>query len=208
MQSYRKGCKRHRRQDYQRRWRKLKEKSGPARKCVSDTFGESWCFMCDPYEDSPGSKHNNSSRQNKKILRRAKAIFTQFLVQLTKLGPVAASAQALWQAAPHLLPKDSKAKLRMSLNLRPVKISRKAENWAMPNNGAKLSDFGASQYFHSLGFHEGYGQWPYKLNPAMHVGLLRQEEPMCQQEFCMSWKLVFLLEIEDNTALQHDRRGT
>lgn len=51
--------------------------------------------------------------------------------ELLRKGFLKACLQASWQAAPHLVPKVSKAKYRTSLTLRPVITRTKTKQWAV-----------------------------------------------------------------------------
>ena len=68
---------------------------------------------------------------------------------------------AEWQAAPLLVPKrDSKAKFRMAVDLRPINAATIKESWPMPHLDSEISDFAGSTCFAILDFVSGYWQLP------------------------------------------------
>lgn len=86
--------------------------------------------------------------------------------ELVKMGFLKVCPTASWQAAPHLVPKDSKTKYRTTIDLRPVNAATKAEQWPMPIIEAELGDFKGSKYFASLDFCSSY--WQYPLDPGSY----------------------------------------
>lgn len=90
----------------------------------------------------------------------------EYLDKLVKLDFIRPYPQAAWQAAPHLVPKNSKAKFRTTIDLRPVNAATIAEQWPMPVIEAELSDFKDSKHFASLDFCSGYWQCP--LHPSSY----------------------------------------
>lgn len=83
-----------------------------------------------------------------------------YMSNLCKMGCLIPNAQASWQAAPHLVPKDSPAKFRMTIDLLRVSGATKQDAWSMPNIESELSDFSGSKYFASLDFCAEYCQCP------------------------------------------------
>lgn len=65
----------------------------------------------------------------------------EYLSQLVSLEFLKPCPQATWQAAPHLVPKELKAKSRRTIDLRPVNAATIVEQWPMPMIEAELSDF-------------------------------------------------------------------
>lgn len=83
-----------------------------------------------------------------------------YLSQLLSLEFIKPCPQASWQAAPHLVPKDSKFLFRTTIDLRPINSATKAEQWPMPIIESELSDFKDSKHFASMDFCAGYWQCP------------------------------------------------
>lgn len=68
---------------------------------------------------------------------------------------------AEWHAAPLLVHKpNSRAKFRMTVDLRPVNSATVKEAWPMPNLDAEVADFSSSNCFAVLDFVFGYWQLP------------------------------------------------
>ena len=68
---------------------------------------------------------------------------------------------AEWQAAPLLVHKpNSKAKYRVTVDLRPVNAATILESWPMPNLESALNEFRGSSAFASIDFVSGYWQLP------------------------------------------------
>lgn len=89
-----------------------------------------------------------------------RAFLDEYFAQLVQFGFVVPDPTVEWQAAPHLVPKPSKSKYRVTIDLRPVNAATKAEVWPMPNIEAELSDFSGSEHFASLDFCAAYWQLP------------------------------------------------
>ena len=74
---------------------------------------------------------------------------------------------AEWQAAPLLVPnRNSRAKFRMTVDLRPVNAATIKEAWPMPNLESEINDFKGSTCYASLDFVSGYWQMP--LHPGSY----------------------------------------
>lgn len=82
----------------------------------------------------------------------------EYLSQFVELYFIKSCLQAAWQAAPHLVSKDSEAKFRMTIDLKPVNMATVAEQWAMTVIEAELRDFKNSRHFTSLDCSSGYWQ--------------------------------------------------
>lgn len=89
-----------------------------------------------------------------------------YFSKLIEMGFLKPCPQAAWQAAPHLVPKDSNAKFRTMTDLRPVNAATKAEQWPMPVIEAELSDFNGCAHFASIDFCSSYWQCP--LDPSSY----------------------------------------
>lgn len=76
--------------------------------------------------------------------------------KLMEMGLLKTCPQPWWQAAPHLLPRDSKSKFRTTIDLRPVNAATKVEQRPMPVIETELSLFIGSTHFASLDFCSGY----------------------------------------------------
>lgn len=78
--------------------------------------------------------------------------------KLVSMGFLKVCPQESWQAASHLVPKDSKTKFRTKIDLGAVNADTKAEQWPMPIIEAELSDFMGCTHFASLYFCSSYRQ--------------------------------------------------
>lgn len=67
---------------------------------------------------------------------------------------------AEWQAAPLLVPKNSKARFRVTVDTRPVNSATVPESWPIPHLEAEMSDFHGSTVFAGIAFVSGYWQLP------------------------------------------------
>ena len=108
---------------------------------------------------------NPKSRPVKVKARRYPSVQRQFLktyidkiVDMDFLFP---NPSAEWQAAPICVPKpSSKAKFRLSIDLRPVNAATIKRAWPMPHLDSEMRDFAESKCFASLDFFQGYWQLP------------------------------------------------
>lgn len=83
-----------------------------------------------------------------------------YFTKLVDMGFLKPGSQTSWQAAPHLVPKDSKSKLRATIDLRPVNAVTTAEQWPMPLIEAELDDIVGSIDFASIDSCSGYWHCP------------------------------------------------
>lgn len=79
---------------------------------------------------------------------------------------------ASWQTPPHLLPKRSKSKFRITIDLRPVSAATKTENWPLPHVGSELVGFKDNKYFAALDFFARYWQYPLHLDSYDACGII------------------------------------
>lgn len=82
------------------------------------------------------------------------------------MGFLKPCTQASWQAASHLVPKDSNSKFRTTIDLRLVSAVTKADHLPMSIVEDKLRDFSGTTHFSSLHFYDGYWQCP--LRPSLY----------------------------------------
>lgn len=84
--------------------------------------------------------------------------YVRELVDMRFLNP---SPHAKWQCAPLLVHKpDSKAKYRMTIDLRPINAATEKHSWPMPHIESELSDLSGATCFAKLDFVSGYWQLP------------------------------------------------
>ena len=84
--------------------------------------------------------------------------YVKALVDMNFLVP---TPDASWQAAPLLVAKrNSKAKFRLAIDLRPVNAATIKQAWPMPNLDSEVYDFAGSKFFAVLDFCSGYWQLP------------------------------------------------
>lgn len=96
----------------------------------------------------------------RKYPKEQRKFLDTYFSKLVDMGFLKPCPQASWQAAPHLVPKESKSKFRTTIDLRPVNAATKAEQWPMPVIEAELSDFIGSTHFASIDFCSSYWQCP------------------------------------------------
>lgn len=89
-----------------------------------------------------------------------RAFLNKYVDKLVEMGFFIPNPNAQWQAAPLLVPKNSKACFRTTIDLRPVNAATIKQAWPMPNLDAELQDFAGSTCFASLDFCSGYWQLP------------------------------------------------
>lgn len=90
--------------------------------------------------------------------------------ELVKMGFLVPNINAEWQAAPLLVMKNSEAKFRMTVDLRPVNASTVKQAWPMPHIDSELFDFSGSSCFSVLNFVSGYWQLPVHLDSQSMCG--------------------------------------
>lgn len=88
------------------------------------------------------------------------AYFSTFV----EMGFLKVHLQAAWQAAPHSVPKISKAKLKMTIDLTPVCTATEVERRPMPVMDAMLREFNRCAHFASIDFCSSY--WKCPLDPS------------------------------------------
>lgn len=77
------------------------------------------------------------------------------------MGFVRKNPNARWAAAPLVVPKpSSKAKFRMTVDMRPVNAATEATSWPMPHIDSEVYDFKDSNHFATVDFVSGYWQLP------------------------------------------------
>lgn len=108
-------------------------------------------------------------KENSKLVRvrarrysaEERAWLDKYVGALVKMGFLISNPDAAWQAAPILVPKkNSKAKYRMAIDLRPVKSANVKQAWPMPHLDSEVYDFADSDFFAVLDFVSGYWQCP------------------------------------------------
>lgn len=81
--------------------------------------------------------------------------------ELVSIGILRPNRKAKWQCAPLIVPKpDSKAKFRLTIDLRPVNSATIKESWPMPNLDSEMLDFAGSTCFAAIDFVASYWQMP------------------------------------------------
>lgn len=90
----------------------------------------------------------------------------RYITQLSNMGFIKPCPQASWQAAPHLVPKDSKPGFRTTIDLQPVNGATKADKWPMPMIESELCDFKGSRHFSAMDLAAGY--WQCSLDPTSY----------------------------------------
>lgn len=89
--------------------------------------------------------------------------------QLLKIAFMVPNPYVTWQAAPHLVLKESPTTpLRIAIDLRIVNAAKKGKPAPMPYLGAEFADFAGSQHFAALYFCGYY--WQILLHPSSHDG--------------------------------------
>lgn len=85
----------------------------------------------------------------------------KYVKQLVKMGFLLPNRDAEWQSAPHIVPEpNSKVRLRMTIDLRPVSSATTKTAWSMPHLDREMQDFSGSTCFACLEFCSGYWQLP------------------------------------------------
>ena len=101
--------------------------------------------------------------------RRYKADQREFLNRyihtLEIMGFVRKNHAATWAAAPLLLPNDSRARFRMTVDLRAVNAATENISWPMPHIDSEVVDFWNSDCFATVDFVSGYWQLSLDANP-------------------------------------------
>lgn len=70
------------------------------------------------------------------------------------------NTEAAWIAAPLIVPKPPPANFRLTVDLRPIKASKKPMVWPMPNMDAETGDMQGIKFFSGIHFVCGYWQMP------------------------------------------------
>eukprot|EP00171_Calliarthron_tuberculosum_P004595 IDg4595t1 len=90
-----------------------------------------------------------------------RAFLNEYVKKLEEMGFFIANPNAEWQAAPHIVPKpSSRAKFRMTIDLRPVNAATRKRSRPMPHLDSEMQDFRGSKCFLGLDFVSGYWQIP------------------------------------------------
>lgn len=93
----------------------------------------------------------------------------KYMNELERMGFVIKNNQAQWASAPLLVPKDSKAKFRMTVDLRAVNAATEPVSWPMPHIDSEIYDLSESNSFATIDFVSGYWQLPLdKQSQAAH----------------------------------------
>ena len=96
-----------------------------------------------------------------------------YMRKLLKLGFCEEMATASWQAAPVLVQKkESTAKFRLFIDLRPVIAATLKHSWPMPHLDSEILDFQGSTCFAVLDFVEAYWQLPLHPDSYTLCGIL------------------------------------
>lgn len=90
-----------------------------------------------------------------------RSFLNAYVDKLVEMGYLVPNKSVSWQCAPLLVPKPgSSAKLRMTIDLRPINSATKKEAWPMPHIDSELQDLSGSTCFASIDFVSGYWQLP------------------------------------------------
>lgn len=108
------------------------------------------------------------------------AYFGSYLSQLAMLWYMEPNANALWQAVPQLVPRESPTKFKITIDTRPVNTATIKEQWPMTNIDAELSDFKDTRCFASLDLSAGYWQCPH--HPCSYDACWTQH---CNEHTCL-----------------------
>lgn len=96
--------------------------------------------------------------------RRYKAdqrnFLNKYMEELERMGFVVKNNAAQWASAPLLVPKESKARFRMTVDLRGVNAATEPISWPMPHIDSEVYDFSGSDCFATVDFVSGYWQLP------------------------------------------------
>ena len=92
-----------------------------------------------------------------------------YIAKLLDMGFIREAKTADWQAAPLLVPKASRARFRLTLDLRPVNSATIKEAWPMPHVDSEVYDFSGSTCFAVIDFPSGYWQLPLHPTPTRLV---------------------------------------
>ena len=84
----------------------------------------------------------------------------KYIDELERMGFVRKKPSAQWASAPLLVHKNSKARFRMAVDLRPVNAETEAVSWPMPHIDSEIYDFMGSSVFATTDFVSGYWQLP------------------------------------------------
>lgn len=93
-------------------------------------------------------------------------LLDKYITKMSNMGFITLCLQASWQAAPDLVPKNSRSGFRTMIDLRPVKAAIKVEQWLSPIIEAELCDFNNSKYFASMDLVAGH--WQCSLDPSSY----------------------------------------
>ena len=96
--------------------------------------------------------------------RRYKAdqreFLNRYMAELERMGFVRSNPQSQWAAAPLLVPKDSKARFRMTVDMRPVNAATEPIAWPMPHIESEVYDFKGNTCYGTVDSVSGYWQLP------------------------------------------------
>ena len=96
--------------------------------------------------------------------RRYKAeqreFLNRYMAELERMRFVRSNPQSQWAAAPLLVPKDSKARFRMTVDMRPVNAATEPIAWPTPHIESEVYDFKGSTCYGTVDLVSGYWQLP------------------------------------------------
>lgn len=94
---------------------------------------------------------------------RQRKFLNKYIETLVEYGYWIPNPNATWQAAPHLVPKNSKAEFRTTIDTRPVNSATLKKAWPMPHIESEMEDFKGSVCFAIIDFVSAY--WQLALHP-------------------------------------------
>lgn len=107
---------------------------------------------------------NRTKRPVKSTVRRypteQRKCLNKYVEKLVEMGFLIPNPNTQWQSTPHLVPKQSKAHYRTTIDLRSVNTSTESQAWPMQNLEAEMQDFEGHECFASIDFVSVYWQLP------------------------------------------------
>ena len=98
---------------------------------------------------------------------------TKYVDKLVEMGFLKPNPHCKWQCAPLLVGKpNSKAKFRMTIDLRPINAATEKDSWPMPHIDSEIYDLSDAKCFAKLDFVSGYWQLPVHEDSQENCGIV------------------------------------
>lgn len=84
----------------------------------------------------------------------------KYVDKLVEMGFLQPNPDAKWVAAPHLVPKNSKAQFRTTIDIGPLNSATIGQSWSVPNIDTEILDLEGHGFYAIIDFVSGYWQIP------------------------------------------------